>query len=49
MVDREKIKLIGDILTDFWGARSEVTADETSTLLDVIATIVNFGGADNDE
>lgn len=48
MTDCEKISLIRQMICDFWGVRSdEISEGEFSVLVEMISTVVDFGGGDN--
>lgn len=50
MTDSEKIRLIGKMISDFYGTVSDVpTVDAYGTVVEMISTVVLFGGADDDE
>lgn len=49
MTDGEKVGLIRQMICDFWGVRGdEISAEEFSVLLEMISTVADFGGSDND-
>lgn len=48
MTDTEKIHLIKQMITDFYGVMpAEIPADAYSTLVEMIGTVAEFGGDDN--
>lgn len=47
MTNTEKLKLIANIITEYYEYHDEPTVDGVTAVLDVVLTIKEFGGAGN--
>lgn len=48
MTSEQKVTLLQKMIFDFWNTRDEASHDELQTLVEMIDTVLEFGGEKND-
>lgn len=48
MTSEQKVTLLQKMISDFWNTRDGTSLDELQTLVEMLSTVLEFGGEKND-